>query len=258
MSTEKPPQQTGGNALKKPATKRNPYRLPETVVPTNYHLTLKPNFNTFTFSGTNTADVVIKEPVRSITLHALELEIKDVTLFHYGIGGSGIIKPTKISYDEKMQTVTFDFDKEIPTGGATLQMIFTGKLNNKLCGFYRTSYKVGDKKRWGGTTQHEATDARRAFPCWDEPDKKVRFHTALVVPKHMTALSNMPEAVTIMPTGDDYRKIVFFKPTPPMSTYLAAFVVADLEYVEATDRNGVLIRVYTTPGKKEHGKFALD
>ena len=250
--------------MKKAAPKRNSFRLPETVVPTVYRLTMKPNFNTFTFSGTNTAEIVIKEPVRSITLHALELEIKNVVLDesvyanqNYPFEGR-TIKPIEISYDKKLQTVTFDFGVDLYVGKAKLKMEFTGKLNNQLHGFYRTSYKVVDKKHWGASTQFEATDARRAFPCWDEPDKKVRFHTTLIVPKHMAALSNMPVDVTIQPTGDEYRKMVCFKPTPPMSTYLAAFVVADLEYIEATDKNGVLIRVYTTPGKKEHGKFALD
>ncbi len=234
--------------------KRNPYRLDRTIEPLVYHLTLEPDLKKFKFRGSESVVFYAKKPFSKITLNAAELKIKKAFL------RGGKLKETlparKISYNSKLETATFDFGRLLKPGQADCLCIeFEGTLNDKMHGFYRTSYEARGRKRWGATTQFEATDARRAFPCWDEPDCKARFKISLIVPRQLTALSNMPIEKQAKLAGG--LKHVHYKISPVMPTYLVAFVVADLEYIEAKDKNGILIRVYTLPGKKEQGRFAL-
>jgi len=171
--------------------------------------------------------------------------------------GKTSLKTSRIEYNAKLETVTFHFKQKLKPGkGYQLALDFDGELNDQMHGFYRTSYLIKGKRHWGAATQFEATDARRAFVCADEPEAKARFRASLIVPKDLTALSNMP-AVKTTAVPSKKKKIVYAV-TPVMSTYLLCFVVADLECVQTKDERGVPIRVWTTPGKKEQGRFALD
>lgn len=124
-------------------------------------------------------------------------------------------------------------------------------------GFYRSKYfTASGEERHAGVTQFEATDARRCFPCWDEPAIKATFDISLIVPKDRVALSNMP-AVSETAT-DDGNLLIKFDTTPIMSTYLVAVVVGEYDFVEGKSVDGVLVRVYTPVGKKEQGIFALE
>ncbi|KAL3855249.1 hypothetical protein ACJMK2_014465 [Sinanodonta woodiana] len=144
-------------------------------------------------------------------------------------------------------------------GEGTLHIEFTGELNDKMRGFYRNKYTGPDgEERYGAVTQFEATDARRAFPCYDEPAVKATFDVTLVVPKNRVALSNMPVKSESTDETNENWKVVKYERSPIMSTYLLAFIVGEYDYVEARDADGVLIRVYTPVGKKEQGQFALD
>lgn len=185
-------------------------------------------------------------------LNAIELQISNV-IFK---AGSKTLKPTQIDYDEKRETAAFVFDEVLPVGSATLRLAFTGILNDKLKGFYRSKYLNARKEEtYMGVTQFEPTDARRAIPCWDEPTLKATFVVTLVVPKGLTALSNMP--VALESEEGESLKVVTFHETPIMSTYLLAFVVGEFDYVEDKTSHGVLVRVYTPLGKSEQGLFAL-
>jgi len=106
------------------------------------------------------------------------------------------------------------------------------------------------------STQFEALDARRAFPCWDEPSVKATFSVTMIVDQHLTALSNMPEVATVHLAAG--KKKVSFAISPKMSTYLLAFCVGEFDMVGATTKNGVAIRIFSPPGRAEHGRFALD
>lgn len=140
-----------------------------------------------------------------------------------------------------------------------LHVEFSGEINDKMKGFYRSKYTTASgEERHAGVTQFEATDARRCFPCWDEPAIKATFDIVLIVPKDRTALSNMPVISDTIAASDASLRTVTFDTTPIMSTYLVAVVVGEYDYVEDTSSDGVTVRVYTPVGKKEQGRFALD
>lgn len=136
-------------------------------------------------------------------------------------------------------------------------MKFTGCLNDKMAGFYRSKYIVNGEERWMATTQFESCDARRAFPCWDEPALKSRFKVTLIIPDHLQALSNMP-IISKKPIENENKIIYSFDETPIMSTYLLAFIVGEFDFVEDKTKEGVDVRVYTPLGKSDQGKFALE
>ena len=232
----------------------NPYRLPRTVLPKEYFITLTPDLEAHTFSGATDIILDVKSPISEIVLHALDLDIYEYGLTH---GGRDILI-TEMSLDRKKEMVTFKLSEAIfadkPGTSTILYLKFKGELNDKMHGFYRMHDK--EKNVIGAATQFEATDARRCFPCFDEPDMKAIFHVSLYVPEKLTALSNMPIKYNLL--SKNGLKKVDFKPTPLMSTYLLAFVVAELEYIEDRDRKGIPIRVYAVPGKKEWGRFGLE
>ncbi len=235
--------------------KKNPYRLDRNITPIVYSITFEPDLKKFTFQGKESVTFKAVKPFSSITLHSAELKIKKAWLC--GAKLKADLPAKKISYNEKFETATFDFGRSVKPGEANCLCVeFEGIHNDKMHGFYRTAYTVKGEKRWGVATQFEATDARRAFPCWDEPDAKACFKISVIVPQHLTALSNMPVEKTVKKTGG--LKQLHYEISPVMSTYLLAIVVADLEYVEAKDKNGTLVRIYTVPGKKEQGRFALE
>ena len=188
------------------------------------------------------------------------IEIRSTTI---SAGGSEITSSPKISYNEDNQTTTVSFEKAIPAGSkAQIDQTFTGTLNDQMAGFYRSSYKDNDGSiKYLATTQMEPTDARRAFPCFDEPALKATFAVTLVADKNHTCLSNMDQAsekeVDSKITGGK-RKAVTFNTTPLMSTYLLAFIIGELNCIESNEFR-VPVRVFATPDKDiEHGRFSLD
>src|SRR3989338_2086054 len=230
--------------------KKENVRLEKFIVPERYDIQLKPDLKNFTFEGVETILLTVSRKTRAITLHSKDLEIETAAVL---IGRDKVF--SKISYNEKRETATFTFSKLIPKGKLKLTIVFTGVLNDKMRGFYRSQYNVGQKEYHMATTQFEATDARRAFPCFDEPAHKSVFHVSLIVEKGKTAISNtLPVSVLEHEAGYE---IIKFSPTPKMSTYLLVFIVGDFEYIEKKSSKGVIMRVYTTPGKKHQAGFAL-
>ena len=219
------------------------------VIPINYELMFEPLFHNFKFNGEEIITLNLPKPTNSIKLDAAELSIKESHI----IQGRKII-PTKSSLNEKDEKLNIKLAKKIK-GKIKLSIKFTGTLNDRLLGFYKSQYK--DKKgktKYLATTQFEAADARRAFPCWDEPAVKATFDVSLLVDKHMDAISNMP-VISKKKSGE---KILYkFGRTPIMSTYLLYLGVGEFEYLHGKLRN-IKIRIVTTKGNKNKGKLSLD
>lgn len=203
-------------------------------------------------------DVV--EDTRSISLNTLQLKIHSSKI---SIGDKLITSSPEIHYDEDTQTTKILFNETIPGGSkATLTQTFAGTLNDNMAGFYRSSYKGKDgSTKYLATTQMEPTDARRAFPCFDEPALKSQFTITLIANKELTCLSNMDvvsekEVDSKMSGGK--KKAVTFNKTPLMSTYLLAFIVGELNCIE-TNNFRVPVRVFAPPDRDiEHGRFSLE
>ncbi|KAL7805068.1 aminopeptidase 2 [Trichoderma aethiopicum] len=236
--------------------------LPANVVPRHYHVTVEPDFDKLTYNGSVVIDLDVAETSSYISLNTLELEIHGAKL---SAGGQVVSSTPAISYDENSQVTKFDFDgSHTLEKGSKVQLAidFTGQLNDKMAGFYRSKYKRPDGTEGIlASTQMEPTDARRAFPCFDEPALKAKFTVTLIADKNLTCLSNMDVAseteVQSKITGGT-RKAVTFNPSPLMSTYLVAFVVGELNYIESRDFR-VPVRVYAPPGHDiEHGRFSVD
>jgi len=232
--------------------------LPKDVVPSYYDLTIQTNMGgNWRYDGTVKIHVEVKNSVTSMMLHCKELHLEDVSFVADGKEKKPIVF-TKVDYDVVWNTATIHFKEALPKGKGVVEVAYTGLHNNQMCGFYRSTSKDAEGNEVVTLcTQFESLDARRCFPCVDEPAMKAVFKPTLIVPDGLVALSNMPvESETLMDDGIN-RKFVFGE-TPKMSTYLLAFVVGDFEYVERTSDHGVLIRTYTPPGNKALGDFSVD
>jgi aminopeptidase 2 len=198
----------------------------------------------------------VKESTKSISLNTLDLTILSTSI---SSGSEIVSSDPDVHHNEDKQVTTVSFGHELPAGSkATLTITFTGVLNDNMAGFYRSSFEGADgSKKYIATTQMEPTDARRAFPCFDEPALKAEFTITLIADKHMTCLSNM-DAVSEKDVEGSSKKAVTFRRTPLMSTYLLAFIVGELKCIE-THAFRIPVRVFATPDRDiEHGRFSLD
>jgi aminopeptidase N/puromycin-sensitive aminopeptidase len=213
-------------------------RLPDTVRPEHYTLALAPDLKAATFSGVESIDVTIAEPVSAITLNAAEIAFQSVSVTE-----NGMQQTATVTLDNSKEQATFTFKEKLPAGEATLAIAYTGILNNELRGFYLSK----TARRNYAVTQFEPTDARRAFPSFDEPAFKATYDVSLIVDSADTAISNTPiEADTPGPAAGKHT--LKFSTTPKMSTYLVAFLVGDFQCT-AGESDGVAIRVCSTPDK---------
>ena len=221
----------------------------KTIFPINYDIAFEPDLSHSRFRGTETVLLKITKPSSTIVLNCAEISIKSCHL----IWKTKALK-VKTRLDKKTEKLTIKISKKV-RGTAKLFIDFEGILNDRLLGFYKSEYadNVG-RKKYLATTQFEAADARKAFPCWDEPEAKATFDVSLIVENKFTALSNMP----IKSKKKIGQKIIYkFERTPIMSTYLLYLGVGEFEFL--TSKVGsILIRVVTTKGKKKQGKLALE
>ena len=233
------------------------YRLPTSVAPSRYEIRLEPDLDTATFAGHVTVSVSVREPVQEMVLNAVELAVLSAALVPADGTPGGPEIPGTASLDPATDRAHLYFPRTILPGEWRLRLAFTGVLNDQLHGFYRSTYKdVGGQTHVLAATQFEAVDARRAFPCWDEPAFKATFQVTLVVPEGFVAVSNTA-LVREEPAGPGRRAVVFAE-TMRMSTYLVAFVVGELEATEPVLVGTTPLRVWCARGKLRLAAFARE
>ncbi|MCI0355857.1 MAG: M1 family metallopeptidase, partial [Acidobacteria bacterium] len=220
--------------------------LPGNVIPEHYDLTLSPDLQKATFAGEEAIKVRVVSSVDTITLHALEIEFLEVTVRQ----GKASHKAT-VTLDAAGQTATFQLPSKLEPGSASVHIRYNGILNDQLRGFYLSR---GKGRNYAGS-QMEATDARRAFPSFDEPALKATFAITMIVDQGDTAISN-GRMVADTPGPGAGKHTLKFSTTPKMSSYLVALAVGDFQCLEGA-ADGIPIRICSTPDKVHLGKFAL-
>ena len=221
----------------------DPYRLPRHVIPTRYDLRLEPDLTTGRFQGQATIRITVKTTTRTILLNAVDLVLQSAMV--EGLNRAPL--NATIELEQQTQRARLSFQEAIDPGEWTLALLFEGTLNDRLRGFYRSTYKdASGITQTLAATQFEATDARRAFPCWDEPDFKAIFETTLVVDPHLTAVSNTAVVSELI---EHNKKVVRFADSIIMSTYLVAFIVGQIEATTPVYVGKTPLRLWTIPGK---------
>lgn len=223
-------------------------RLPETVAPTSYRvaLTLDPALDTFT--GAIDIKVDVKQPIQIVWLNGTKINVEDASLL---AGGKSIPAKAIPGGDD---FIGLQFDSQLPTGPAEIKIRYTGAVRVKdSSGVFRMEDN-GNKYIF---TQFESTDARAAFPCFDEPSYKVPWQLTLTVPQQDAAISNTPSEKE--ETQDD-RKIYTFKETKPLPSYLVAFAVGPFDFVDAgrAGKNHFPVRIVTPKGHANEAKYAAE
>ena len=218
------------------------------VNPIKYKIHLEPDLKNFKFAGSTEILLDVVRPVSETILNILELAIWNCKV---RVGDSFVDCPFYVNPGKEEMTISFP--KEM-AGSITLMIDYVGHINDKMAGFYRSQYKSEGKVRYIAVTQFEESDARRAFPCFDHPEKKAIFDIEMIIDENLAAISNQPISEE-QPLGDG-RKLVKFQQTPKMSTYLLFFGVGEFEFIE--DPGEVLVRAATMPGMTEYAGFGLE
>ena len=227
-----------------------PGKLPKDLRPTEYAIRIEPDLEKLAFTGSETVKLQADKPFKTIVLNALELEIVSAS-----IDGQEVLRKA-ITLNPGDQLLSLNLPNELPAGEHSLVLKFSGRINPQGQGLFFARYQEqtsGQKKIMLGT-QFEATDARRMFPCWDEPSFRARFQLTAVLPKNFAAISNMPVDHEKQLGG---KKEVQFAVSPSMSTYLLVLCAGELDFIQTT-QSGVQLRVVATRGKAETGRYALE
>ncbi len=218
------------------------------IKPNHYKIHLEPDLTRFVFDGRVEIYLEASDPTKEVSLNVL-----DLALWRCQVVVGGEVKDCCFAVDPQKEVVTISLPEEVE-GDIALSIIYTGKINNKMAGFYRSRYVMEGKEHFIAVTQFEESDARRAFPCKDHPAEKATFEVEMVVDANKVAVSNMP--IREEKDLEEGRKWVTFQRTPRMSTYLLFFGVGDFKFIQ--DPGEVLIRVATMPGVTHQGQFGLD
>jgi aminopeptidase N len=222
-------------------------RLPATVIPDHYDLAFVVDLAHNRFEGTEAIRVQAPQPTKQVVLHAVDIEFREVT-----IGDGSAAQRATVTKDAAAQTATLAVPQPIAKGATTIHIRYTGTLNDELRGFYRSR---GGHRAYA-VTQFEATDARRAFPCFDEPAYKATFALTLTVDRGDVAISN-GKVLSDVPGPAATQHTIKFATTPRMSTYLVAMAVGDFQCLQGSAEN-IPIRICAIPEKKDLGRIALE
>src|SRR5256885_6678721 len=225
-----------------------PGKLSKTVVPINYSIELRPDAESLALPGVELIDIEVREPTARLTLNAVNTTFASVA-------ADDSLERADVTPDAAAETATFTFKQPLAVGAHRLRIEFTARINKFDRGFFFVDYPTDAGVKRLLTSKLEPADARRIFPCWDEPAFKASFKLTVVIPRHLLAVGNMP--ITKEEPLEPNLKRVAFAPTPKMSTYLFVLTVGELERITA-EVEGVTIGVVATTGKAAQGQFALD
>ena len=239
----------GAHAAEPYSFAATPGMLPKTVVPLHYAVELTPDIGAATFAGVVTIDIEVREATDALVLNALDMQIAEATLIR------SPALAAQIALDPAAQTASLRFPQTLPPGPHKLRIAYSGRINPFGRGLFFVDYPVADGRKRMLATHLEPSDARRIFPCWDEPAFKATFATTVTVPEAFLAVSNMPP-VREEPAGPGLKRVEFAA-TPKMSSYLFVLAAGELERLSA-DADGVTVSVVATAGKAEQGRYALD
>ncbi|KAM8940284.1 glutamyl aminopeptidase isoform 2-T2 [Pelodytes ibericus] len=231
------------------------FRLPTYINPVHYDLEIQPFMDQDTYNGSVTIWINVNQPeIRHLWLHIRETrligqprlrkastnqEILVHDCFHYKVHEYIVFQSNEVLNQDETYLLTLQF---------------AGQLNGSLVGFYRTTYVDNGVTKSIAATDHEPTDARKSFPCFDEPNKKATYNISIIHPQDYNALSNMPvEATHALANG--WTKTVFMK-SVPMSTYLVCFAVHQFLYVEERSSRGIPLRIYAQPAQLSTANYA--
>ncbi|XP_076012022.1 aminopeptidase Ey-like [Genypterus blacodes] len=256
-----------------PSTPKHPwqrYRLPDTLAPITYNVTLWPRLepnavDLYIFSGHSTVVFRCVKETDLILIHSNKLDLKKFQGHHAklkGLNGATAPDLSKTWLEVPTQYLVIQLSSKLQAG-STYELFtdFIGELADDLGGFYRSEYMEDGVKRIVATTQMQPTDARKAFPCFDEPAMKAIFHMTLIHPNGTVALANgmNHEPVNMTMDGQSVTQ-TSFAPTEVMSTYLLAFVVCDFGHIRTPTEAEVLIRIWARKKAIEEGQgdYALE
>ena len=225
-----------------------PGKLSKAVVPIHYAIELRPDAESLALPGVEVIDIEVREPTARLMLNAVNIAIDSVT-------ADDSADRAEVALDAAAETATFTFAQKLAAGPHRLRIAFTARINKFDRGFFFVDYPTEGGVKRMLTSKLEPADARRIFPCWDEPAFKASFALTGIVPRHLLAVGNMP-VVREEPIEPNLKKVTF-APTPKMSTYLLVLTVGELERITA-EVNGVTIGIVATSGKAANGQFALD
>src|SRR3982075_2672333 len=225
-----------------------PGKLPKAVIPLHYAIELTPDLASLRLEGFEAVDIEVREPTARLTLNAVNMTLGATTI-------DDDAQRADVALDAATETATLTFPKALTAGAHRLRVGFTARINAFGRGLFFVDYPTDKGVKRMLSSQLEPADARRIFPCWDEPAFKATFALTVTVPRTFLAVSNTPVARE-EPVAPD-KKQVAFAPTPKMSSYLFVFTAGELERLTA-EVDGVTVGVVTTAGKREQGRFALE
>ena len=225
-----------------------PGKLPKTVVPTGYAIELVPDLESLALAGVETIDIEVREPTARLTLNAVNTTFGSATI-------DDGTQRADVTLDAAAETATLSFPQALTAGAHRLRIAFTARINKFGTGLFTVDYPTGTGIKRLISSKLEPADARRIFPCWDEPAFKATFALTVTVPRHFLAVGNMP-VTREEPVAPDMKQVVF-APTPKMSSYLFVLTAGDLERLTA-EADGVTVGVVTTSGKSGQGRYALE
>lgn len=240
------------HAVDPAAVVENIYRLPRTVIPSHYDISLSPDGASRIFSGEVAITVDVLSPVSTIKLNAKHMVVSSALARHSG----GTVLEAAITLDEDKEMVELAFAGVVGKGQWQVELKFAGRHGNDGQGFFATTWSDSEKNEHTMLcTQFESADARSAFPCFDEPDLKATFKVRLIVGKELTALSN-GDIVSVSECSENpAKKVVEFEPTLKMSTYVVCFVVGELVSSKPFYVNGKRMQIWGIPGSEDKMAF---